>query len=129
MTEAETIASLASIADTIASYIGLWVTTTFAYLTVAYFVGKNLTRFQTGAVTGLYLVSSSLFAIAAIANAEAWFTISTSTDTAYSSIFLAGALTFWVPGMWLIIITSMGVSLYFMYDVRARAASSPTLHE
>ena len=98
MTEAETIATLATIGDTIASYIALWVTTTFAYLTVAYLVGRDLTRYQTAAVTGLYMVSSSLFALSAIANSEAWLTMSASTNTVYRSIALTKVYPAWVPG-------------------------------
>ena len=121
MTEAETMATLATIGDTIAAYIGLWVTTTFAYLTVAYLVGTQLTRFQTAAVTGLYLVSSSLFALSAIANSEAWITLSAKHSTTYGSISLSRVYGIWLPGMWVIVIAGMIVSLYFMHDVRARA--------
>ena len=51
MTEAETLVSLTDMSDTSLSFISVWISVTFAYLTVAYVVGKDLSRFQYIAIT------------------------------------------------------------------------------
>ena len=96
MSEADTISALAAVGDTTSSDIALWVTTTFGYLTVAYFIGKDLTRFQVGAVTGLYIVSSTLFSMSAIAHSET--SLAMSDGTAYESIsfYEIATTVFWI---------------------------------
>ena len=89
MSEEAIIAALTDIGETFSTFTGLWVSVTFAYLTVAYIAGKDLTRFQAGAVTGLYVVSSSLFALSALANSEAWLTTAANSNTVFTTISVA----------------------------------------
>ena len=58
MTEAEVIESMVLLGDGAVNIFTVFISVTFGYLTVAYFVGRDLTQFQLYAVTGLYLVTS-----------------------------------------------------------------------
>ena len=120
MTEAETIASLNEIADVIATYAGMWLSFTFGYLTVAYFLGKALSRFQCVTVSVLYGVASAWFGSAAIAHTQAWHLVRTSQDTRYNDIWLMTAETGWEWGISVFLTAGTLVSLYFMHDVRRR---------
>jgi len=60
MTEAEAIETLSILGANGATYFTLFTTFTFAYLTVAYFVGASLTRFQCIAVSAIYFFTASM---------------------------------------------------------------------
>ena len=119
MTEAETIAILNENADVVATYVGMWVSFTFAYLTVAYFVGKSLSLFQCLTVSILYLLTSAWFGSAAIAYTQAWHLIRNGKETRYNEIWLMTAEAGWEWGLTICLIAGTVVSLYFMYDVRS----------
>ncbi|MGR8946484.1 MAG: hypothetical protein ACU84Q_00450 [Gammaproteobacteria bacterium] len=119
MTEAEALESITNVAAIVATYTSLWLSVTFAYLTVAYFVGSRMTRFQCLAASVLYFCVSTLFSVGVVAHGKAFFIVLTENTTAYSQvlIFRDG------EGPWLITISAFFtfaaiLSFYFMYDVR-----------
>jgi hypothetical protein len=118
MTEVEATATLVAMGDTHATYISMWVTATFAYLTVAYLVGRDLSGFQSVAVSGLYIASASLFAIAAVGHAEAWVSLAGRVQTTYDTITASQIFPIWTLILSLFFLAGTLVSLYFMYNVR-----------
>ena len=124
MSEAEATEMLIAMGDVLATYLGLWVTSTFAYLTVAYFVGPKLSRFQNYAVSGLYVVAASSFALAALGHTDGFLELYQREVTVYRNIFFADLLPYYLPGFATIFVVGMFVSLYFMYNVRKEAESS-----
>ena len=72
MTEAEVIESMAILGDGAVNVFTVFISVTFAYLTVAYFVGRSLSRFQLIAISGLYLVTSTTMGATCVACVLAW---------------------------------------------------------
>ena len=120
MTEAETIASMNDIANVAGSFVSVWVSFTFAYLTVAYFLGKVLSRFQCLMISGLYGVTAAYFGCAAAVYVQAWHVVRLSRDTLYNSIWLMTFESAWVWAVSVFLFAGTTISLYFMYDVRRR---------
>ena len=123
MTEEGAIAALTDIGETFSTFTGLWVSVTFAYLSVAYLVGKSLTRFQCAAISILYILSSITFGFSAQAYADSWVKLHQRVTSVFDDVFAANfpyygeaAAAFFVAGTVL--------SLYFMYDIR-RSRSAP----
>ena len=75
MTEAEVIASSMAISDQAAGYLNVWISLTFGYLTVSYFVGAALSRFQCLSISGLYVVVAFLAASSCYGFAQSWFAL------------------------------------------------------
>ena len=95
---------------------------TFAYLTVAYLVGKSMSRFQCVAISALYLMSAAIFGTSAQGYGESWHRLNTRDAT-----ILREAIVFSDSGFYPLLIASFFVggtalSIYFMYDVRKRRA-------
>ena len=116
MTEAETLVSLTDMSDTSLSFISVWISVTFAYLTVAYVVGKDLSRFQYIAITTLYLTVCFEMSMAAVTWIQAYEALHLKTATILREVTLANysyantATIFFIGGTVL--------SLYFMYNIR-----------
>ncbi|MGR8946692.1 MAG: hypothetical protein ACU84Q_01505 [Gammaproteobacteria bacterium] len=118
MTATETIATLNDISEVIGMFVSMWVSVTFAYLTVAYFVGAALSRFQCLVISGLYTLTAVYFASAGIAHVQAWHLVRESGPTLYDQIALMQSQTAWAWGITLFHVGGTLVSLYFMYNVR-----------
>ena len=114
MTEVEATSMLVSIADLLATYLGLWVTSTFAYLTASYFLGAKLTRFQAIAVSGLYVAASLSFAFAALGHTEAFIMLEAQELTVYRDVSTSTILPLYYPGFALLFTCGTFISLYFM---------------
>ena len=95
MSEAETIATLNDISEVAGMFISMWVSFTFAYLTVAYFVGKALSTFQCLTISALYGVTASYFAGASIGHIQAWHMVRTSRETMYNNIWIMTSEAGW----------------------------------
>ena len=98
----------------------IFISFTFAYLTVAYFIGPALTKFQAGAATGLYILSSASAAVGSILPMLAWSELLGSKETTLGQFQIWDGV-FWISYMGLIHAVAIFVSLYFMFDVRRRA--------
>ena len=120
MSEAETLELLSTFSETGGAYMTMYVSFTFAYLTVAYFVGKSLSRFQCFAVTVLYVISTVLSGSAAIGWADAWTRLKRTQPTIIDDVWLM-ANFYWVETLTTLLTLLGVVSLYFMYDVRQKA--------
>ena len=88
MTEAEVIESLTNIGEVTATYGGLWLSSTFAYLTVCYLVGKVLTLFECLLISVLYGTSAIMFASATLGYIESWFKLKAQENTIMDDIWL-----------------------------------------
>ncbi|MGR8950541.1 MAG: hypothetical protein ACU84Q_21055 [Gammaproteobacteria bacterium] len=122
MTEAETLELISLYYGNAIDAFTIFISFTFAYLTVAYFVGAALTRFQASAASGLYILSSSSAAVGSILPMLAWSDLLGSRKTVLGKFEIWDG-NFWIAYMGIIYITAISVSLYFMFDVRRRAAS------
>ena len=98
------------------SFISVWITVTFAYLTVSYLVGKDLTRFQYLAITVLYVVVAFQMSLASTAWIRAWEALHLQEETILRGVAIANypyadtAMVFFITGT--------GLALYFMYNIR-----------
>ena len=119
MTEAETLEVLADFANNTATYFTMFVSFTFAYLTVAYFVGKSLSRFQCLAISGLYLISAAVSGTTTVGWAQAWLTLRERERTMLDDVWLFNDIG-WIGAVSFLFVTISSVSLYFMYDIRNR---------
>ena len=114
MNEADAIGALGDIADNAGTFVGMWISVTFAYLTAAYIIGSAMSRFQCLAITALYIVTAFFVGSAAFVHTQAWLRFNESQSTIYSALWLppfdGGVAAFLVGGTLL--------PLYFMYNVR-----------
>ena len=120
MSETDVIATLNDIADVIATYVGMWLSFTFAYLTVAYFVGHALSRFQCFTISSLYALASAWFCSAGVAYTQAWQSLRLRETSLYDTIPLMTSQIGWEWGITAFLAGGTMVSLYFMYDIRKR---------
>lgn len=118
MTEAETISALNEISEVIATNASLWASFTFGYLTVSYFLGASLTRFQCLMISVLYFVVAAFFGSAVVGHVMVWHVVRTSRETLYDHVFFMGGQTGWVWGSVIFLFFGTLASLYFMYNVR-----------
>ena len=120
MTEAETLEAVALYGDNAIGTFSLYISIIFAYLTVAYFVGAKLSRFQTIVVSGLYIAASAIVMVANIATIQAWTSVVATNPTILNTLRLYTLK--WLPTYMAILLTlGIVVGLYFMHDVRKRA--------
>lgn len=117
MTEAEVIELIAIYTANALESFTLYLSFTAAYLIAAYFVGNNLTRFQTAAASALYLIASSSAALSLQAGIQTWVALKDSTPTIIDSVPLYSP-KLWLVMMPTVLIPGIFVSLYFMWSVR-----------
>ncbi len=120
MSEVETIATLNHISEVSGMFMSIWVSFTFGYLTVAYFLDTVLTRFQCLCTSVLYAVTASYAATAVIAHVQAWHEVRTRSENLYNNIQLMTSEAGWEWGFIFFLTLGTITSLYFMYDVRRR---------
>ena len=121
MTEAETIAAMTDIGEIAATYISVWLSMTFAYLTTAYFLGKAMSQFQCLVISVLYGTMALFFAVAAMGYAESWLILKARAHTVFYEVWVFNELPFSTATSTvtaLFLIGGVLVTLYFMYNVR-----------
>ncbi|MBX9745463.1 MAG: hypothetical protein K2X34_01080 [Hyphomonadaceae bacterium] len=98
------------------------VTFTFAYLTVAYFLGPRLTRLEVGVVTGVYLIASFLSFAVVMANVSAMhvFQEELAGSRVYQRISLFMDARIYEAGLPLIYALSVVTCLFFMWNIRRK---------
>ncbi len=111
------IGALTGIADVAATYLGVWLSLTFAYLTVSYFVGKALSRYQCMMISFLYLLSASMFGVTTLVHVKAWVLLRAREQSVYDEISLV-TFPWWIEAVAIFLVTGTLISLYFMYNVR-----------
>jgi hypothetical protein len=117
MTEFEAIEALSGIAATAVTFLTVFISLTFGYLMVAYFVGAELTRFQSLVISGLYILAASMFGGAAFLWTLAWDLLNAQESSVIDGIWFADLS--WSTGVGIVVVLAALVSLYFMYDVRS----------
>lgn len=118
MTEAEAIGALVDIDELAATYGSLWLSVTFGYLTVAYFLGKALSRFQCLMISVLYIVSALNYVGSVVGQTQAWELLVERERTIYDGVWLATGFSGWADGGALFYLAGTIIALYFMYNVR-----------
>ena len=118
MTEPEVIESMAILGDGAVNVFTVFISVTFAYLTVAYFVGRSLSRFQLLAISGLYFVTAATMGATCVACVLAWEKLAPRYPSVLNDI------PFFTIGIWHLVmacIFTVGivVSFYFMYNIRS----------
>lgn len=119
MTEAEVMTSLTGLGDQIYSGVDTWLALTFGYLTVAYFVGKDLSKFQCVALSLLYGIGASLYAVALPLHTHAWTLLLNQHPTVYLDTWFNPGGIFWAIGSAIFYSAGIVLALYFMYNIRA----------
>ena len=119
-TDIEAIEALTEIAITMATYFSMFMSITFAYLTVAYLVGSKLTRFQVAIISSFYVIGSLLTGSAAAVWNESWFNLYERVPSFLRDVWLVKALA-WTELLYVVLIGIVVANLYFMYDIRVRA--------
>lgn len=96
------------------------VTFTFAYLTVAYFLGPRLSRLEVGVVTCVYLVASFLMFSVIMANVSAMraFQDELRDSRIYPRITLFMDARIYEAGTPVIYLLSVATCLFFMWNIR-----------
>ena len=100
--------------------IALWLSSTFAYLTVSYLVRKALSTFQCLLVSRLYGVMALMFAGAAVGYTNSWFLLKARENTILDDVLLFQGMENYISGAAVVFFGGTLVSLYFMYNVRHR---------
>ena len=118
MTEVDTVELVATCAANSFTAFSIYISFTFGFLVMAFFVGSKLTRFQALVATGLYLVAAGTMALASTVWIQALFLAKNSNTTFLDTITFMGNGEAWIPGMSILLFLGMFISLYFMWDVR-----------
>ena len=117
MTQSETLAVLSDFGENTATYLAMYISVTFAYLTVAYFVGASLSRFQCLAISSFYVVSALVTGATTVGWANAFLILKADEETMLNQVWLFDKLGIF-PGLISVVVGVCLLSLYFMYDVR-----------
>lgn len=112
--------------ELIALYIGnlmtafsVYLSVTFAYLTASYFAGKNLSRFQTAALTGLYVFAAFSCVGSMVVNLLILADLQAALPKNLRGTFV-GSANMWNVYMSGVMTIGIFVSIYFMYNVRGK---------
>ena len=122
MTEAEAMAieALTGLSDQIVNYAGLWVSATFAFLTLAYFVGSRLSRFQCGVLSVFYGAFAALAASSCVAYIDLFYRLRARVETVFDESPWTPKSGFDVYGHGTAFYMFGGIllALYFLHNVR-----------
>ena len=125
MTDADTLELISDYAGNCMTAFSVYLTVTFAFLTVSFLTGAKLTKFQARAVSGLYLISafSSMMANLLYYQLidESILLFSTEANTIASLTLLN--MDLWKSYMLSLQAIGIAVSMYFLYDIRKRGIS------
>ena len=94
----------------------IYLTFTFAYLTIAYLAGKDLSRFQAFSLSTLYIAGALISLLSCIDNLNFLHAVLQQSEALQSAATLP--TEFWIYYIAPLLITGVFVSLYFMWDVR-----------
>jgi len=117
MTESEVIESAFIMAEGAVSVLAIYISVIFAYLAAAYFVGKNLTRYQASVFTGLFVATETIATASLTASVLGWEKL----VALYPSVL--NTIPFFTLGIWhkcMAGLLTVGIvaGLYFMHNIR-----------
>ena len=118
MTEAEAIDAVTDFADIATTFLSLYLSLTFAYLTVVYFLGSSLSRFQCIGVSILYGVMALLTALAAGLYTKATQLILTRGGGVFDDLPQSIIKIAWMETTMSLYVGGILLSFYFMRNVR-----------
>jgi hypothetical protein len=95
----------------------VYISFTFGFLATAFFVGSQLTPFQTIVACGLYVISAGAPALTQVVYIQVMFTILESGPNLLQGSTLLNE-TFWVWSMSIIQSAGLLISLNFMWSIR-----------
>lgn len=116
MTESEAMEVVAIYTDVAITCFSIYLTLTFAYLTVAYIAGIKLTAFQSRAISGLYVFGSGSALLCQYILIRGWGTVIEYAVPLHSVPLWDD--DFWITTMWSIELSGVFLGLYFMWSVR-----------
>ena len=117
MSEAETIEALSNITASATSFFSIFISITFAYLTVAYLVGAKLSRFQLTMINMLYALCAAIAGGSTLIWWDAWVKLHSRTTSVLNEVWLAGNVG-WTGAAYVMLSLIIIASIYFMHDVR-----------
>ena len=120
MTEYEAMEVVAAYTDVAVTCFSIYLTLTFAYLTVAYLVGVKLTTFQSVAVSGLYVFGGGSALLCQYILINGWGAVIEYAVPLHSVPLWDP--NFWITYMWTIQVSGILLGLYFMWALRQSQA-------
>jgi len=129
MSEAEAVALFAAYLDTLAVWLSIYLSATFAYLVVAHTVGTTLNRFQTRVISTIYVVAS-LFSWGGMFGSQLWLESLVGSNPNMlrtPSLKVVTYMKFWEVALGVLVLSGIVVSLYYLHDIRRSASSKPVL--
>jgi len=117
MTEAEALDLIVGFGANATSGFAIYISFTFAFLTLSYFVGSKLTTFQAIVVSVIYIIGAIGPAVSAYSHIRAIAEIQASRPTLLDGLFGWDQTVFLI---WEPVLAAIGIllSLYFLYDAR-----------
>ena len=122
MTEAEVFEVAAAWVGNAITAFTIYISFTFAYLTVAYMAGSRLSRFQVFVVSVLYSLSAASAIFSMMNSLMMWEKALLQGEANMSYQFFFNNPSFWYTYMSSILGLGILVSLYFMWNVRGSKA-------
>ena len=118
MTEAEALELIVGFGANATNGFAVYISFTFAFLTLSYFIGSKLSRFQSIAISVIYIIGASGPAMSAFAHLLAIHEIQKKHPTLLDGLFGwdQSVYLIWLP---IIAVIGMLLSLYFLYDTRS----------
>jgi len=132
MTEAEVLELIAIYIENAMTGFSIFITVTFAYMTVAYIVGSKMSPFQVWAASGLYLFAALCALLCVYLQVHTWSALRSGFP---GGILALDSAALYNGSFWKIFLTTtqllgIAISFYFMYNVRnsgeSEDASLPT---
>jgi hypothetical protein len=117
MTEAEAIEMFALIGANAMTAFTIFVSFTFAFLVTAYFIGSQLSSFQSLVASGFYVISCGSAGLTQVVYIQLMFEVAKETPTVIDSLFFLNG-NFWFWYMSVIQVVGVIISLYFMWHIR-----------
>ena len=120
MAEAEILELIFIAGSTALTAFGLFITFTFAYLTVAYFVGPGLSKNEVAIISVLYVISALMTFSVVMANVSAMDSLQQemSGSAVYQRISFFMDANIYSSIVPVVCMLGIGVSLKFMWSVR-----------
>jgi hypothetical protein len=120
MTEAEALELAVMCVDNALSCFSIYVTMTFAYMTVSYLVGSRLSTFQTLVLSGLYMISSGAVILTMYLQIRTWGEVRAGVSGGVAAM---DNIPLWNEALWATYPTAASlvgvfIGLYFMWNVR-----------
>ena len=126
MTEAEVLELIAIYIGNAMTAFSIFVSVTFAYMTVAYIAGSKMSIFQVWAASGLYLFAAASAMLCAYLQIHTWSTLRSEFPGGISAMDSSALYngSFWEIFLTTTQLLGIAVSLCFMYNVRHASESS-----